>query len=51
MSSEEFQAGNHGGHLAYRNGMILAILNLYVTTMPPIKFWLNLTYGFGGDVV
>ena len=30
---------------------ILAILNLYVTPMPPIKFWLNLTYGLGGDVV
>ena len=24
--------------------MILAILNLYVTLMPPIKFRLNLTY-------
>ena len=27
--------------------MILAILNLCVTVMPPIKFWLNLTYGLG----
>ena len=25
-----------GGHLGYRNGMILAILNLCVTVMPPI---------------
>ena len=29
----------------------LAILNLNVTPMPPIKFRLNLTYGLGGDVV
>ena len=29
----------------------LAILNLYVTVMPPIKFRLNLTYRLGGDVV
>ena len=40
-----------GGHLGYQNGMILAILNLYVTPMPPMKFQLNLTYGFGGDVI
>ena len=31
--------------------MILAILNLYVTPMPPIKFGLNLHYGLGGNVV
>ena len=48
MSFEEFQDGRH--HIGYRNGMILAIQNLYVTVMPPIKFRLNLTYGFG-DVV
>ena len=51
MSFEEFQDGHRGGHLGYQNGMILAILNLCVTVMPPIKFWLNLTYGLGGDVV
>ena len=33
-------------HLGYRNGTILAILNLCVTVMPPIKFQLNRT-GFG----
>ena len=33
-----------GGHLGYRNGMSLAILNLCVAQMPPIKFWLNLTW-------
>ena len=38
---EEFQDGR--GHLRYQNGMILAILNLSVTVMPPIKFHLNLT--------
>ena len=34
MLFEEFQSG----HLGYRNGTILAILNLCVTVMPPIKF-------------
>ena len=51
MSFEEFQDGRHGGHLGYRNETILAILNFYVTVMPPIKFQLNPTYGLGGDVV
>ena len=31
--------------------MILAILNLYVDLMPPIKFQLNPNYSLGGDVV
>ena len=47
MSFEEFQDGLRGGHLGYRNGTILAILNLYVTVMPPFKFRLNPTYGLG----
>ena len=51
MLYEEFQDGCCGGHHGYRNGMILAILNLYVTLMPLIKFRLNPTYGLGGDVV
>ena len=51
MSFEEFQNGHHGGHLGYQIGTILAILNLYITVMPPIKFQLNLTYGLGGVVV
>ena len=51
MSFEEFQDGRNGSHLGYRNGTILAILNLYVAPMPPIKFRLNLTYGFGEDIV
>ena len=45
MSSEEFQDGHSGGNLGYRNRTILAILNLYVTMMHPIKFRLNPTYG------
>ena len=48
MSFEEFQDGRRNGNLGYRNGMILAILNLHVATMPPTK--LNPTYGSGGDV-
>ena len=48
MSYEELQ---DGGHLGYRNGTILAILNLCNAPMPPIKLWLNLTYGLGGDVI
>ena len=48
MSFEEFQ---DGGHLGYWNETTLAILNLYVALMPPIKFLLNPTYGLGGDVV
>ena len=51
MSVEEFQDGHHGGHLGYWNRTILAILNHRVTVTPPIKFWLNPTYGSGGDVV
>ena len=41
----------YGGQLGYRNGTILAILNLYVAPMPPIKFRPNLTYSFGRDIV
>ena len=51
MSFEEFQDGLHDGHLGYQNRMTLAILNLYVALVPPIKFQHSLTYGFGGDVV
>ena len=51
MSFEEFQDGHHGGHLGYQNRTILAILNLCVNVMLTIKFWLNPTYGLGGDVL
>ena len=49
LSFEEFQDGCHGAVLGHRNRTILAILNLYVTVMPPIKFWLYLTYCLVGD--
>ena len=32
-----FQDAPLGGYLGYRNGTIIAILNLCVTVMPPIK--------------
>ena len=48
---EDFQDGHHGGHLGYQKGMTLAILNLYVARMPPIKFQLNPIYSLGGDVI
>ena len=38
-------------NLGYRNGTILAILNLCVTVMPPVKFQLNRTYDLGRAVV
>ena len=47
----EFQDGHHGSHHGYWNGTNLAVLNLCVTAMLRIKFWLNSTYGLGGDVV
>ena len=50
MSFEEFQEGGYSGHIVYRNRTILAILNLYVAPMPPIKFQLNPIYGLGGGV-
>ena len=39
-----------GGHLRYSNGIMLAMLNLHVATIHPIKFQLNPTYDSGGDV-
>ena len=45
------QVSAHGRHHSgYRNGTILAILNLHVTAMPPTKFQLNPTYGSGEDI-
>ena len=46
-----FSRWSPDGHLGYRNGTILAILNLHVPLMPPIKFQLNPTYRSGGDDV
>ena len=42
MLFEEFQDGHHGGHLGYWNGTVLAILNLYVALMPPLKLRLKI---------
>ena len=50
MSVKEFQDGHRGGYLGHWNRTILAFLNLCVTVMLPIKFWLNPTYSFEGDV-
>ena len=47
MSFEEFQDDHHGSHLGFRNGTILANLNLCVTVMPPVKLQLNRTYCLG----
>ena len=51
MLFEEFQDGHRGDNLGYQNETILAILNLCGTVMSPNRFWLNPTYGLGGDVV
>ena len=45
MLFEEIRDGHH------LNRTILAKMNLCVTFMPPIKFWLNLTCRLGGDVI
>ena len=51
MLFEVFQDGHHGSHLGHQNGAILTILTLFGAQMHPIKFWLNPTYGLGGNVV
>ena len=51
MWFQDFQDGLPGDHLGQPNITILAMLNLYVAPMLPIKFRLNPTYGLGGDVV
>ena len=44
---EDFQDEHCGSHLGYWNKKGLAILNIYVTLMPPIKFQLNPIYYLG----
>ena len=46
-----FEGYHCGSHLGFQNRKILAILNLHLALMFPIKFQLNLTHGLGGDVV
>ena len=48
---EDLQNGCCFCHRGYCNKMFLAILNLHVTLMHPIKFWFNLTYDSGTDEV
>ena len=50
MRFENFQDSHLGAiYLRYWTRTILAILNLYVDPMPPIKFQLNPHYCFGGE--
>ena len=50
LTIEDLQDGCCGGHLGYSNKMVLAILNVHGTQMPPCKFWLNLTYHSGAKL-
>ena len=50
MKFEDFQDGHLEDHLRYQTTTILAILNLNVTQMPPIKFGLHPHYSLGGDI-
>ena len=44
-------ASSHGDQVfEYWNENILAILNLHVALMPPIKFWVSAKYGLQADV-
>ena len=45
----DFQDGCHGGHLGYPTGTILAILDLQVTPMTPMKFGVNWPFGAGEE--
>ena len=46
MLFEEFQDGHPGGHLGYRKGMILAILNLcYCDVSHQVSAQLDLGFG------
>ena len=51
LTTEDFQDGHYGGLHGCPNKMILAILHLNVTSMPPTNFWLTPTYHLGADVV
>ena len=45
----DFQDGCHGGHLGYPIGTILAIFDLQVTPMSPMKFGVNWPFGAGEE--
>ena len=44
----DFQDGGHGGHLGFPIGTILAIFDLQVALMLPIKYQVNWPRGVGG---
>ena len=45
----DFQDGGHGGHLGFTIEMLLAIFDLQVTPMLPIKFQVNWPLGSRED--
>ena len=45
----DFQDGAHGGHLGFLILMILAISDLQVTPMLPVKFQVNWLFGSGEE--
>ena len=45
----DFQDGNHGGHLGFPIGTILATFDLQVTPMLPTKFQVNWLLGLGEE--
>ena len=48
MRKIDFQDGGHGGHFGFPIGTILAIFDLQVTPMLPIKYRVNWPRGVGG---
>ena len=51
ITMEDFQDAHRGGHLGYRNKIMLAILNLLVAPVTPTKFWLNQIYHSAADEI
>ena len=49
MRKIDFQDGGHGGHLGFPIGSILAIFDLQVTLMLPIKFGVNWPFDSGEE--
>ena len=45
----DFQDGDHGGHLGFSTGTILATFDLQVTPMLPTKFRVNWHLGLGEE--
>ena len=45
----DFQDGDHGGHLGFWNGRILAIFALQDTLMLPSKFQVSWPFGSGEE--